>query len=150
IIDLHILRSHHFNVASSVKLFTDPAEEKRFAGFWEELSDHLKGHPEDRVAYELMNEPVAKDPEDWNRVARTAYNTLRAREKTRIIVLGSNRWNAVDQLPALWIPEDRNTIITFHYYLPMLVTHCRANWTDVGKYTGPVNYPGKPVSDVDF
>ena len=47
IVDLHILRSHYFISATEPKLFTDPAEERRFANLWEQLSDHLKGHAND-------------------------------------------------------------------------------------------------------
>ena len=97
-----------------------------------------------------MNEAVATNPEDWNRVAHAAFNAIRKREAGRTIVLGSNRWNQVQTFDALRVPDDKNQILTFHYYLPMLVTHYKANWADVGKYTGPVDYPGKPVQQKDI
>ena len=150
IVDLHILRSHHFISAAEPKLFTEPAEEQRFANLWEQLSDHLKGHAADRVAYELMNEAVATNPEDWNRVAHAAFSAIRKREAGRTIILGSNRWNSAMTFDALRVPADINQILTFHYYLPMLVTHYKANWADVGKYTGPVEYPGVPVQQKEI
>ena len=150
IVDLHILRSHYFITATEPKLFTDPAEEQRFASLWTDLSKGLSSRSVDRVAYELMNEAVATNPGDWNRVAHTAFSAIRQREVDRVIVLGSNRWNSATTFDQLSIPDDRNQILTFHYYLPMLITHYTASWTPSGQYAGPVTYPGKPVSDAEL
>jgi endoglucanase len=67
IVDLHILRSHHFNERDK-PLWTDPAAQERFLDLWRQLSARLSRRPVDQVAYELMNEPVADDPEEWNRL----------------------------------------------------------------------------------
>lgn len=150
IVDLHILRSHYFISATEPKLFTEVAEEKRFAGLWVQLSERLCRRGTEKVAYELMNEAVATNPEDWNRVAHAAFGAIRGREKDRIIVLGSNRWNQCATFDVLRVPEDANQILTFHFYNPMLITHYRASWTDCGKYTGPVNYPGMQVAEKDM
>ena len=146
VVDLHILRSHYFISATEPTLFTDPAEAARFADLWRQLSARLRRRAVDRVAYELMNEAVATDPQDWNRVARGAFEAIRALEPDRTIVLGSNRWNSALTFDQLWIPDDRATVLTFHYYLPMLVTHYRASWWPEGSfYEGPVQYPGAPI-----
>jgi endoglucanase len=151
VVDLHILRTHYFITAEEPRLFTDPAEEKRFAGLWTDLSAHLRRRPNDGVAYELMNEAVATDPADWNRVARAAYGAIRRAEKERTIVLGSNRWNSASTFHALEVPEaDPHIILTFHYYHPMLITHYRASWVPLGKYEGPVHYPGQPIPPHDW
>jgi len=91
IVDLHILRSHDFGDAEEPRLFTDPAEPERFAGLWRDLSAHLRHRPDGEVAYELLNEAVARHPDDWNLVARAAYDAVREEEPERVIVLGSNR-----------------------------------------------------------
>ena len=55
-------------------------------------------------------------------------------------------WQSVDTFGKLRIPPgDREIILSFHFYTPMLVTHYKAGWTDVGKYRGPVSYPGQLV-----
>lgn len=151
IVDLHILRSHFFN-AKVNPLFSDPAAAERFADCWRTISARLVGRPLNRVAYELMNEPVADDPQDWNRVARVAYDAIRVLEKDRCIVLGSNKWNGAWHFNTLDVPEnDRNMILTFHYYNPMALTHYRAPWVpDMTGYTGPVQYPGQPIAQADF
>ena len=147
VVDLHILRSHYFISATEPKLFTDPAEAVKFADLWRQLSARLKRRPLERVAYELMNEAVATNPDDWNRVATQAFQAIRSLEPKRTIVLGSNRWNSALTFDQLQIPDDRETILTFHYYLPMLITHHQANWWPDGMlYNGPLQYPGRPIA----
>ncbi len=146
IVDLHILRSHHFN-AKEKPLWTDPKAQEKFFALWRDLSAELKKYPVTLVAYELMNEPVADNAEDWNKLVETLVRQIRRDEPHRKIVIGSNRWQSVDTFDKLRIPPgDRDIILSFHFYTPMLITHYRAGWTDVGKYKGPVNYPGQLVN----
>jgi len=150
VVDLHILRSHHFN-AKDKPLWTDPNAQERFLQLWRDLSAELKKYPVALVAYELMNEPVADDAEDWNELVERAIREIRKTEANRKIVVGSNRWQSVDTFDRLRIPQgDRNIILSFHFYTPMLITHYKASWTGVGKYTGPVSYPGQIVTDKDM
>ena len=143
IVDLHILRSHYFNDSSEPVLYSKPREQKKLAAMWEDLSDFLKNYPNDFLAYELLNEAVAKDPRSWNRVYQVPYEAIRRREPDRCIVLGSNHFNQVQTFPYLRIPDDRNILLTFHYYNPMFVTHWKASWWHIGgTYGGPIQYPG--------
>jgi endoglucanase len=145
VVDLHILRSHHFNEKDK-PLWTDPKAQEKFFQLWRDLSSELKKYPVNLVAYELMNEPVADDPEDWNKLIEKAVKVVRKTEPDRKIVIGSNRWQSVNTFDQLRIPEgDRNIILSFHFYTPMLITHYKASWTGVGRYKGPVNYPGQIV-----
>ena len=145
VVDLHILRSHHF-LDADPPLYTDPAEAERFAGLWQALSDRLRGWPVDQLAYELLNEPVAHEAGQWNRVARQAYEAVRQREPGRLIVLGSNRFQSVDTFNELDVPgDDPAMMLSLHYYRPMAVTHYRASWTPLRDYAGPIQYPGEPV-----
>ena len=150
IVDLHIMRSHYFNDSETPRLFCDPYEEQRFSSVWSAISSQISEWSEDMVAYELLNEPVARDPQDWNRVSHSALNELRKREPKRKIILGSNWFSWVDSFDELLVPDDPNVILTFHYYKPMLLTHYRASWWEGGifaNYDGPVHYPGKTIPD---
>lgn len=150
VVDLHILRSHHFN-AEEKPLWTDPKAQEKFLLLWQDLSSELRQYPVGLVAYELMNEPVADDPEDWNKLVEKAVKEIRKQEPERKIVIGSNKWQSVGTFDQLRIPEaDRNIILSFHFYTPMLITHYKASWTGVGRYEGPVNYPGQIVAPEDI
>lgn len=150
IVDLHILRSHHFN-AEEKPLWTDPAEQEKFYDLWRDLSKTLNKYPNDMVAYELMNEAVADDPELWNNLVANATAAIRKIEPERTIVIGSNRWQQVGTFDELKVPEnDPNILLSFHFYEPFLLTHWNASWTHLKGYTGPVHYPGVILSQEEF
>jgi len=156
IVDLHIIRSHYFNAANeggadANTLFTDEAAQQRLIDMWYELSDVLKHYSVDYVAYEFMNEPVADEHEQWNELIAKVHKALRSREKRRTLVIGSNKWQGTWTFKYLRVPEgDKNIILSFHYYEPMILTHYGAWWTTTKDYTGNVNYPGVVVSPEDF
>lgn len=151
VLDLHILRSHHFNQVER-PLFTDQAAQRTFVRCWEDLSREFSAWPVSKLAYELLNEPVADRAEDWDRVFTPVYRRLRELEPERIIVLGSNKWQQAVTFPELAVPDnDKRLILSVHYYNPMLVTHYRASWVpQCAAYDGPVQYPGVPVSEEDL
>lgn len=151
IVDLHILRNHYFNDRSGVStLFTDPDEMERFAGLWRSISRETGFWSEKILAYEILNEPVAPDNEDWNRVCGYVFKALREVQPERTILLGSNNCCSVDTFDALRVPDDKNIILTFHFYHPMLLTHYTAPWWEGGVYQGPVRYPGKTIPEEEI
>ena len=150
IIDLHILRSHHFN-AKEKPLWTDPAEQEKFFDLWRDLSRTLSKFPNGQLAYELMNEAVADDPESWNELLANAFTAIRELEPERTIVIGSNRWQSADTFDQLKVPaNDPNILLSFHFYEPFLLTHYHAGWTDLKDYQGPVHYPGVILTEEEF
>jgi len=146
IVDLHVLRAHHFNEGDQ-RLWREPAAQARFAQCWRELSAELKKYPVSWVAYELLNEPVADDPEDWNRLAEKTIGVIREREPGRVVVVGPNPRQSAEQFNTLRLPAgDKNILLSFHYYAPFVLTHYQAGWTETGGYQGPVHYPGPTVT----
>ena len=145
VIDLHILRSHHFNAKEKL-LWTVPAEQDKFIRLWKDLSGFLKKLPKSMVAYEFMNEPVADNAEQWNVLLARVTDSIRSWEPSRTLVIGSNRWQSASTFDQLKIPKnDKNIILSFHFYEPMLLSHYQASWTEFKDFKGEVNYPGKIV-----
>ncbi|HMI67613.1 MAG TPA: glycoside hydrolase family 5 protein [Cyclobacteriaceae bacterium] len=145
VVDLHILRSHHFNKKEK-PLWTVPAEQDKFIALWKDLSGFLHEWPRGMVAYELMNEPVADDPEQWNTLVAKLVDSIRQWEPGRMIVIGSNRWQSANTFDKLRIPKnDRNILLSFHFYEPFFLTHYQASWTNLKDFKGDVNYPGQIV-----
>lgn len=150
IVDLHILRSHHFNEKEKL-LWTDPKAQDQFIACWLDLSAELHKYPVTEVAYEFMNEPVADDPDDWNQLVSRVYQVIRDKEPKRVFFIGSNMWQTVENFPYLKVPDkDPNLFLSFHFYNPFLLTHHQASWVDIGDYNGPVQYPGKTVADEEM
>jgi endoglucanase len=154
VVDLHIIRSHYFNAVNEGRanaLWTDTNAQTNFLHLWSELSTRLKKYPVSMVAYELMNEPVAENPEDWNRLIERGVKALRASEPQRVLLIGSNMWQTPGTFPQLKIPfHDPNIILSVHTYSPIFFTHHLANWVQFKEYKGPVHYPGQVVSDEDY
>ncbi len=145
IVDLHILRSHHFNAAEK-PLWTKPEEQDKFIALWKDLSLFLHEWPRSQVAYELMNEPVADDPEQWNALVARAVDSIRKWEPTRVLVIGSNRWQSANTFDQLRIPQgDTSILLSYHFYEPFHLTHYHASWTRLKDFKGTVQYPGQIV-----
>lgn len=103
------------------------------------------------LAYELMNEAVADNPELWDNLIANATAAIRAIEPERTIVIGSNKWQQVGTFDELKVLEnDPNILLSFHFYEPFLLTHWQASWTSQKDYAGPVHYPGVILCQEEF
>lgn len=154
IVDLHILRSHHFNSRNNegaMTLWNDTAAQNHLLTIWDSISTRLKTYPNSMVAYEFMNEPVAPEHEMWNQLVERMFAKIRSLEPNRVLMLGSNRWQKPHTFPYLRVPKnDKNIILTVHTYHPYFVTHYQAFWSAAKHYTGPVQYPGYPITAEDY
>ncbi len=150
LVDLHIIRSFYFNASNEGRentLFSDPVEQEKFFDLWRKLSATLNKYPEHMVAYELLNEAVAENSEDWNNLVAGGIKAIRELEPTRTIFVGSNRWQITATFPELKVPAgDTNLVLSFHNYDPLLVTHYRAEWTSYRDFEDSVSYPGPIIT----
>ena len=147
VLDLHILRSHHFN-EDEKPLWTDRTEQDKLIALWKDLSSTVGEWPTGMLAYEIMNEPVADDPEQWNDLLARVRDSIRFWEPERVLVIGSNRWQSASTFDQLEIPpDDPNIILSFHFYEPFYLTHTGASWTRLKDFQGEVKYPGQIVAN---
>ncbi len=145
VLDLHIIRSHYFNAQENA-LWTKKEEQDKLIRLWKDLSSAVRKWPNSMVAYEFMNEPVAKENEQWNVLLARIADSIRSWEKERTLVIGSNRWQSVNTFDQLRIPSgDKNILLSFHFYEPFYLTHYKASWTRLKDFTGQVQYPGQIV-----
>jgi hypothetical protein len=134
-----ILDMHEFGAMAE-----DPAARKEaWLSFWKQVAPRFKDSPDD-VVFELLNEPNrGLTPEMWNGYLREALAIVRATNPTRVVIVGPGRWNSIDALPALDLPQDdRNLIVTVHYYTPMEFTHQGAPWNEATKNMSGVVWTG--------
>lgn len=151
ILDMHILRSHHFNAANdegAMILWDEPAEQDKMMDLWDEISKRFRHFGNDLLAYEFMNEPVAPQHEQWNDLLNRGIHFLRSLEPERVLVAGSNMWQKTWTYPFFELPEnDPNIILSFHVYEPILFTHYKADWLPSKVYEGPIQYPGQSITE---
>ncbi len=120
-----VVNIHHYDA-----IMKDPdGHRERFLALWEQIAGHYKDCPPE-LAFELLNEPHAKlTAGKWNRMLAEAIRVVRRTNPARKIVVGPVGWNAIKELPSLELPEeDRNLVVTVHYYEPFKFTHQGANW----------------------
>ncbi len=121
-----ILDLHNYTDISKHALEYKP----RFLAFWKQIARRFKDAP-DGVLFEMLNEPNGQlTPRLWNEFLREALEIIRATNPTRTVVIGPPFWDDIDHLDDLALPEqDRNIIVTVHYYEPMEFTHQGASWS---------------------
>ena len=123
----------------------DPANADRFVEAWRDLAGELAELPDDRVWFEVMNEPDGVD--DWRPLQRRAVEAIREAEPDATVVVSGGGWTGADQLAAME-PYDGldNLVYTFHYYDPHLYTHQGASWgwAVAGRTTG-LPWPAEPA-----
>ena len=149
IFDLHIIRSHHF-LDNDSALWKSTEEQDKLVDMWRTIQDQLRQYPATSVAYEILNEAVAPTDEQWSKLMLRVVEMVRETEKDRVIILGSNHQNNVAHLKNIIVPEgDKNIMLSFHFYEPLLITHYQASWTPlrVLNFTSPMQYPGQLIPD---
>lgn len=123
---LAILDLHEFTVMAEDPFGLKPM----FLAVWRQLSARYQNVSQD-VLFEILNEPNNKlTPEIWNDFLKEPLELIRATNPTRTLIIGPAFWNGFDYLHQLELPEnDRNIIVTVHYYHPMPFTHQGAAWS---------------------
>jgi len=109
----------------------DPLRYKpRFLAYWKQIAAHFQDAPS-TVLFEILNEPNGKlTAQLWNEFLSEALPIIRATNPTRTVIIGPPFWNSIDHLDDLALPEeDRNIVVTVHYYKPMQFTHQGAEWS---------------------
>ena len=128
-----ILDMHEFGALGEDPINLQP----KFLATWRQLAERYRGAP-DNVIFEILNEPnKALTPELWNSYLKEPYAILRESNPGRTLMIGPAWWNGFDYLEKLELPgEDRNIIVTVHYYHPMLFTHQGASWSEFKDRSG--------------
>jgi endoglucanase len=128
-----VLDVHHYH-----ELSADPDRHAPdFLALWERIAEHYAA-ADPKLCFELLNEP--HDPltaERWNELLAEALAVVRASNPTRTVVAGPVRWNIVEALPTLRLPDDDHLVATAHYYSPFRFTHQGAAWLpEAGPWLG--------------
>ncbi len=144
ILDLHKAPGFAFDALDQATLFESPAKQERFIELWSAIARHFVGRLDDMLAFELLNEIVLPDSGPWNKLVKRTIARIRSIDPRRLIVVGGNYYNSASELQNLDAIEDANILYTFHYYLPLTITHQKAPWVPpLAEYDRALEYPGQ-------
>jgi endoglucanase len=121
-----ILDLHEFN-----SMGDDPkGNHPKFIEAWKQIAEHCKSTP-GQVIFEILNEPSRElTPALWNQYFQEALAIIRRNNPNRTVIIGPPFWNSIGHIDDLELPDDdRNIIVTVHYYTPMEFTHQGAPWS---------------------
>ncbi|WP_269931410.1 glycoside hydrolase family 5 protein [Aminobacter sp. HY435] len=148
VVDLHLIQSGGNGQIGMTEVMADPEQFDRYVEIVRQMAQTLSRQDPQRVALELMNEPVVDcEPGEvkvWPERLQRLYAAARASATRLTLVLSGGCWASAEGLAAIdpkAIPDD-NVIWTFHSYAPFLLTHQGATWAgDFIPYVTGLPYP---------
>jgi endoglucanase len=105
-------------------LWTDEKALEACAFHWAHLAKRYRGIPNQRVSFDLLNEPGDLPEETYARVVRRLVQAIRAEDPTRLIIADGLRWGtkAVRSLADAGIGQSTRG------YDPTRISHYKASW----------------------
>lgn len=129
-----VLNHHHYS-----ELDEKPKEElPRAVALWKQIAARYQDRG-DWLVFELMNEPHEELNKDnaWTETIPPLLAVVRETNPTRPVIIGPPFWNGMWALSKFKLPDDKNLIVTVHYYNPFEFTHQGAHWVkDSDRFLG--------------
>lgn len=119
---------------------------EKLKAFWTQIAERYAGkYP--TLVFEVLNEPGGQmTSAAWNTLLNECLGIIRATNPTRTVIAAILN---VDEMPVEDLslpPDDRNLIVTFHYYAPLRFTHQGAPWSETFSRVGPLDW-GTPEDE---
>jgi endoglucanase len=107
----------------------------RFKAIWRDIAVRFQTKPNDKLLFELMNEPFfSMSASEVNSINTQLLSLIRTTNPSRCVIVtggGQNSFQAPMQLSSSFIQSDNYLIATFHYYKPFAFTSSASqNYTD--------------------
>ncbi|WP_295810066.1 cellulase family glycosylhydrolase [uncultured Nitratireductor sp.] len=148
IVDLHPIPRGADRFAGVEEILRDEALFERYLNLVREMGRTLSGEDPERVAFELLNEPVTGcegvEGAAWDDQLGRLFAAARSSAPRTTLVLSGACWGSAEGLAALnpkTIP-DGNILWSFHSYDPFILTTQGALWAgDFIRYVTGIPYP---------
>ena len=114
-------------------LWTDPEAQRVCALHWATFARRYRGIPNERLSFNLFNEPPRIEPAVYRDVCRKIVAAIRKEDPTRLIVADGIAWGTqpVPELRALGIAQATRG------YQPFDLTHYQASWVRGERFRKP-------------
>jgi endoglucanase len=133
-------------------LARDPGFRRGVADGWELLARRLAAISDERVFFEVMNEPHIStrermDASWWPPVQEELAAAIRRGAPRSTIIATGEKWGGIDGLLGMAPLSDHNVVYSFHWYEPFPFTHQGADWAgEIPKLLAGIPYPSSPVA----
>ena len=119
---------------------------EKLKAFWTQIAARYAGkYP--ALVFEVLNEPGGQmTSAAWNALLNECLGIIRTTNPRRTVIAAVLN---VDEMPVedlVLPPDDRNLIVTFHYYAPIRFTHQGAPWSPTFSQIGPLDW-GTPEDE---
>jgi len=112
-------------------------------GVWRVLARRYARRRQDRLLFEVLNEPTVRTG-IWNAQGPRLAETIRRAAPGHTIVYGSANYQRFDALPDLVPLSDPNVVYAVHFYDPMIFTHQGLDWSeDPLRYLHGIPFPAR-------
>jgi len=129
------------------RLTKDDSFVDQFADFWRAVAQHYSSWDQDRVIFEILNEPEFTDRYRWLGVQAKLAAAIREGAPSHTIIAAGARWSNDDELLFQEPLRDPNVIYNFHFYEPHIFTHQGATWGEYyWHWLKGLHYPSTPES----
>lgn len=117
---------------------------KQFCAQWAMFAKRYKGIPNERVSFDLVNEPGNINEEDYSRVMKTAIDAIRDVDPQRLVIVDGLKWGR-DPVFSL---TDAGIGQSTRGYDPMRISHHKANWINGSDTWDTPSWPLKQGNSV--
>jgi aryl-phospho-beta-D-glucosidase BglC (GH1 family) len=114
-------------------LWTDPETQRVCALHWATFARRYRGIPNERLSFNLMNEPAKIDAEVYAGVARKLVAAIRTEDPNRLVISDGIEWG---RIPVLQL-RDLHIAQATRGYTPGELTHYKASWVHGENYPPP-------------
>ncbi len=137
---IHVCINFHrapgYTVASPperTNLWSDPETQRVCAKHWATFARRYRGIPNERLSFNLMNEPGQVDAKAYVAVVRQLAEAIRGEDPKRLIIADGLQWGtaAVPQLGEIHIAQATRG------YTPMEISHYKATWVGGDRFPYP-------------
>lgn len=122
-----IINYHHYDpMYDAAKQYPGgnyESEKQKFLDVWKRVATTFNKYDDDKLVFEIFNEPHDMKMEAVNDIMTSAYKVIRAAAPGKTIMFESNGYSKFAQIPNLELPADGNIIVSGHYYEPYTFTH---------------------------
>lgn len=110
---------------------TTKQSRERYAAIWKQIGERYRSLPNDKVLFELYNEPHGDTAPAWNTLLAKALKVVRQSNPYRFVLIDPVNWSTPSGLDQLRLPAaDQRLIVDVHTYEPYHFTMQGADWIE--------------------